>query len=145
MFGGIALVHAEQVAGEQGGLVAAGSGPHFKNGGRVLVLVLRGQQQGDLALQPRQPVLQRLQLVAGHGGHLGIAAGGHLLQLRSLVAGALQRLDRVDHGLQLGVLLAQAHDLLSVGGRAHARLDLAEAVEHLIEPGLGKSQFSRRL
>ena len=27
----------------------------------------------------------------------------------------------------------------AVGGRAHARLDLAETVEHLIESGLGKT------
>ncbi|GAA0616436.1 hypothetical protein GCM10009422_09550 [Brevundimonas kwangchunensis] len=37
------------------------------------------------------------------------------------------------------MLLRQAHDLLPVRGRAHARLHLVEAVEHLIEPGLGKS------
>jgi hypothetical protein len=33
------------------------------------------------------------------------------------------------------VLLGQAHDLGAVGGRAHARLDLAEAVENLVESG----------
>ena len=40
----------------------------------------------------------------------------------------------------LGVLLGQPHDLLSVRGRAHARLHLVETVEHLIEAGLGKLQ-----
>ena len=38
------------------------------------------------------------------------------------------------------MFLAQTHDLARLAGRAHARLDLAEAVEHLIQPGLGQSQ-----
>ena len=66
---------------------------------------------------------------------------GHLLELGALGAGALaRRSDGLGHRLQLGVLLAQAHDLGAVGGRAHPRLHLVEAVEHLVEPGLGKAQ-----
>ena len=67
---------------------------------------------------------------------------GHDLQLGQLLARLRQGLDRVGHRLQLGVLLGQAHDLGAVGGRAHARLHLVEAVEHLVEPGLGQSQGS---
>ena len=51
-------------------------------------------------------------------------------------------LHRLGDRLQLCVLLGQPHDLGPVRGRAHARLDLAEAVEHLVETGLGKSQGS---
>jgi hypothetical protein len=43
------------------------------------------------------------------------------------------------------VLLGQAHDLLTVGGRTHPRLHLVETIEHLIEPGLGQSQGKGRL
>ena len=38
------------------------------------------------------------------------------------------------------MLFRQADDLLTIAGRAHPRLHLVEAVEHLIEPGLGQSQ-----
>src|SRR6202012_3107799 len=48
---------------------------------------------------------------------------------------ALQRLPGVHHRLQLGVLLRQLDDLGAVGGRAHPRLHLAEAVENLFEAG----------
>ena len=41
------------------------------------------------------------------------------------------------------MLLRQAHELLAIGGSAHSRLHLVEAVEHLIEPGLGQSQRKR--
>ena len=41
--GGIALIHAEQVAGEQGRLVAAGAGADLQDGRGVLVAVLGGQ------------------------------------------------------------------------------------------------------
>ncbi len=37
------------------------------------------------------------------------------------------------------MLLGQAHDLGPVRARAHLRLHLVEAVEHLIEPGLGQT------
>ena len=48
---GVALVHAEEVAGEQRRLVAAGAGAHLEDRRGVLVGVARRQQQGQLALQ----------------------------------------------------------------------------------------------
>ncbi len=137
---GVAGVHAEQVAGKDCRLVATGAGAHFQYGRGVFVGVARGQQQGDLALQLRQVRVQGRQLLGGHGGHFGVR--GHGLQVLNLSAGAGQGLHRVGHRLQLSVLLRQTHDLGPVRGRAHARLHLVEAVEHLIETGLGQSQES---
>ncbi|VXB95231.1 hypothetical protein BREVUG8_70089 [Brevundimonas sp. G8] len=136
--GGVAGVHAEQVAGEKSRLVAAGAGAHFQHGRGVLVGVARGQQQGHLAFQARQGFTQDLQLVLRHRRHFGV--GRHGFQVRHLGAGAGQALNRVGHGLQFGMFLGQAHDLGAVGDRAHARFDFVEAVEHLIETGLGQSQ-----
>jgi len=136
---GIALVHAEQVAGEQGGFVAAGPGPDFEDGRGVLVLVLGRQQQGDLALQLRQSEVQGVELVPGEFRHVRITGGKHFLKLGGFIPGPGQGQDRVGHRLQLGMLLGQAHDLGSVCGRAHAGFDLAEAVENLIETGLGQT------
>jgi hypothetical protein len=140
---GVARIHAEQVAGEDGGLVSAGAGADFQHGRGVLVGVARGQQQGDVALHVRQAGVQGVQLVGGHGGHFGIL--GHHRQVHDLGPHLCQRRDGVGDRLHLGVFLRQAHDLLTVGGRAHARLHLMEAVEHLIEPGLGQSQGRGRL
>mgnify|MGYP007028421615 CR=1 FL=1 len=67
-------------------------------------------------------------------------ASRSLAQVADLLAGAGQVVDGVDHGLQLGVLLGQAHDLGPVGRGAHAGLHLVETVEHLIETGLGQTQ-----
>ncbi|MND86557.1 hypothetical protein D3C80_785280 [compost metagenome] len=138
--GGVARIHAEQVAGEDGRLVPAGAGAHFQHGRGVFVSIARGQQQGDLAFQLGQTRVQGLQFVGGHGGHFRVR--GHGLQVLDLGASASQGLHRVGHGLHLGVLLRQTHDLGAVRRRAHAGLHLMEAVEHLIEPGLGQSQGS---
>ena len=135
--GGIALVHAKKVPREQGRLVAAGARAHLQDGRGVLVLVLGRQQQGHLPLQPGQPVLQRVQLLPGQGRHLGVAALGHGLQFGRFAPHPLQLAHRLHHRLQLGVLLGQTHDLRPIRSRPHPRLDLAIAVEHLFETGLG--------
>jgi len=136
---GVALVHAEEIAREQRRLVAASAGAHFQDGRGVLVLVARGQQQGDLALQVRQLLLQPLQFVARQLRHLRIVGGRHGLQIGAFGSRLRQRLHEVGHRLQLGVFLGEAHDLGAVAGRAHARFHLAEAVENLVETGLGES------
>ena len=71
-------------------------------------------------------------------GHLGVARLEHLLQVGAFAADIGQALDGFGDRPQLGVFLAEPHDLLSLGGRAHARLDFVEAIEHLIESALGK-------
>ena len=136
--GGVTGVHAEQVAGEQGRLVATGACADFQHGRGVLVGVTRGQQQGDAALHLGKGVLQNLQLIGGHLRHLGVS--GHGLEIGHLGPRPRQRHDGVGDGLHLRMLFRQTDDLLAVAGRAHARLHLVEAVEHLIEPGLGQSQ-----
>ena len=47
---GVAAVHAEQVGGEQGGLVAAGAGAHLEDGALVVGGVLRQQMHAQLLL-----------------------------------------------------------------------------------------------
>ena len=51
LLGGVALVHAEQVAGEQRGLVAAGAGADFQDGVVIVHRVLRDQRQMDLLFE----------------------------------------------------------------------------------------------
>ncbi len=134
---GITLVHAEQIAGEEGGLVAAGSGPDLQDRGGVLVPVARRQQQRHLVLEVGQAQHEVVELLAGQRRHLGIVAAKHLLQARCLGAGAGQFLHGVSHGPQLGVLLGQSHDLGPIGRGAHARLHLVKTIEHRLQLGLG--------
>ena len=72
---GVALVHAQEVAGEQRGLVAAGAGADLQD--RVLVVgrVLGQQQQPHLPLQLRQPRLERPPLGLDQIAHLPVGAG----------------------------------------------------------------------
>ena len=102
--GGVALVHAEQVAGEERRLVAAGPGPDLEDGRGVLVPVPGRKQERDLAFKRRQAGLQGLQLVPGEGGHVRVARDSHFLQFRRLRPCLLQGADRFDHRLQFGVL-----------------------------------------
>ncbi len=136
---GVALVHAEQIAGEQRRLVPAGAGAHLQDDRGVLVLVAGRQQQGHVALEIGQAGVQPPQLLGGEGGHVGVVRAGHLRQLGGFSPGAAQPLHRVGDRLQLGVFLAQSGDLGAFGGRAHARFHLVEAVEHGIEFGLGQT------
>ena len=136
---GVALVHAEEIAGEEGRLVAARAGAHLEDGRGVLVGVPRGEQQGQRSRSssagarraprgPRAPVRP-----SPRRRRVAIAS-------RSSRSGArpLEPPDRLGDRPQLGVLLAQPHDLRPSAGRAHARLDLAKAIEHLFETGLGE-------
>ena len=73
--GGVALVHAEQVAGEQRGLVAAGAGADFQDRVVLVHRVLRQQRQPDLAARALAPGLQRGLLGFRQLAHLGIGRG----------------------------------------------------------------------
>ncbi len=134
----IALVHAEEIAREKRRLVAAGAGAHFEDGGGVLVLVLGREEEGHGALSLRQGFGKGVQFGAGERGHLRIAAFRHFLQIGAFGANLGERLHRLRHRLQLRILLAEPDDLGAVAGGGQARLHLTEAVEHLIEFGLGQ-------
>ena len=92
--GGIALVHAEQVAGEQRRLVAAGAGADFEDGVLLVGGILRQQQELDV-------VLQRLDALARAPGssasasarisRVGRLVGEHRLEIGELVFGGAQR------------------------------------------------------
>ena len=113
---GEVLVHAEQVAGKDGGFVAAGAAADFHHGILAVVGVGRNEEELDLLL---------------HFGELGLNIGhffaGHLLEvlvlfvhedvlgLRQLVHQAFVFQPGGDDGLQLLVILVQLHELLHIG------------------------------
>ncbi len=114
---GVALVHAEQLGGEQRGLVAAGAGAHLEDGVARVGLVARQQQQLHLALQPGQTVLQRRVLALCHGAHFRIRLGvDQLLQVGQLRPCAFQLLDLGHDRAEVGIFLRQAREFAGVAG-----------------------------
>ena len=86
----------------------------------------------------RQRFGKGVQFAAGQRGHFRVAALGHFHEVGAFGAGFGERLHRLGDRLQLGVFLAEAHDLSPVTGRGHAGFHLVEAVQHLVEFRLGK-------
>ena len=62
---GVARVHAEQIAGEDRGFVAAGAGAHFEEEVGVVAFVLRDQQHVELAVELVAFAFERGDLVVG--------------------------------------------------------------------------------
>ena len=136
---GKALVHAQQVAGEQRRLVAAGAGADFEHRGALVGGVARQQLDRQRALGLGQlladflGLMRRQLLELGLGGGVGGEAGQHL-QLGAQPAHlARRRGDRLD----LRIFLGQAHELVGREvGRGHRlgqlmllRLDRDDPVE----------------
>ena len=72
LLGGEALVHAEEVAGKQRRLVAAGAGADLDDHVALVHGVLGKERKLDLLLEPRTPLFERRLLGARHGAHLGV-------------------------------------------------------------------------
>ena len=96
---GEALIHAEQVAGEQRGLVAAGAGADFEHDAALVHRVLRQQRDADLLLQRHALLLERGPLDFRKLAHLGI--GRRIGD---------QRIDVLDLGLRRAIGLHRVDD-----------------------------------
>ena len=132
----IALVHAEQVAGEQRRLVTARARTHFQNSRGIFIGVARREQQRHLAFELRQSGIERGNFVTRQGRHFLVVRFHHLREIAAFSPGIGQMGDRIGDRLEFSVLLAEAHDLGPLGGRAHAGLDFTEAIEDLVKSGL---------
>src|SRR5690606_6212994 len=83
---GVAGVHAQQVAGEDRGLVAAGAGADLQVRAAVVARIARYQQRHELFLERVQAGLSRGDLLLGQVAQLGVVA--HLLRRLEVGAGA---------------------------------------------------------
>ena len=89
---GEALVHAEQVAGEQRGLVAAGAGADFDDDVALVHRVLGQKRKPQLLDDPLALVGERAALVVGHLAHRGCrSAGSAISASRSASSAATSR------------------------------------------------------
>ncbi len=132
LLGGIAFVHAEQVAREQRRFVPARPGADFQHGGLVVGTVARKHGDGEFMLRCGQALAQCGQFFFGHGLHLGI--GEHLLEARDLLARGFHLRRHAGDRLQLGIVAACLDELVALQrARRHARLELGEAMGDLVE------------
>ncbi len=127
--GGVARVHARQVAREQGGFVAARAGADFDEGVALVVGVFGQQQALQLVLQLHQFGLCGVDFLLRHLGHVGVFQ--HLpragqVGLTLLVAGVAAR----DLG-DLGMLARNAAVLLHVRHDVFAREQEVEFLQAL--------------
>ena len=101
-------VHAEQLAGEERRLVAAGAGADFEDDVLLVVRVLRYEQNLQLGDQGVAPRVQRLELFLRQLAHVGVARRGELFGAADVVGDApvfTVFLDqRLDVGQRLGEL-----------------------------------------
>src|SRR5262247_2725151 len=118
--GRIAFVHAEQIAGEERGLVAAGAGADFENDVALVHRVLGNKRQPELPLERRAFLLELRLLGGGHRAHFGIGCrvGDERIEARDLGGDGAIVVHRLDDGSELGELARE----LDVGlGRHRAR------------------------
>ena len=118
LLGGIALVHAEQVAGEQRRLVAAGAGADFEDDVALVHRVLGDEREAHLLLQrrraaPRAPGFSAsaIERISAIGRRIGDQARrARRARLRRAIG-----LHRLDHRRELGEFARQ----LDVSLRRH--------------------------
>src|SRR5215469_5192863 len=88
---GIARLHAVEIAGEDRGLVAAGSGPHLEEDVALIARIAGQQQLAQLELFGLERARQERELLAAESAHAGISVCLQLarrlqITLESLVA-----------------------------------------------------------
>ena len=138
---GIARVHAEQVGGKQGGLVAAGAGAHFEEDVALVVRVFRQQQPLQFALQRIDPRVGIGQLGFGQFAHVRV--GQQLARGGNVGFGLAEGQVLLDHRGQLGVFarqLAVVVDVVGHGRRAQQTGHFIESVGKLCQSG-GNGRF----
>ena len=107
--GGKALIHPEQVAGEQRGLVAAGAGADFQHDVAVVHGILGQQRDADLLRQLGAAFHQPLALGLGHAAHLGVRGGVRYQRIDAgqFGIGGAVGFDGVDQRIEFGKLAGE--------------------------------------
>ena len=114
LFGREALVHAEEIAGEQRGFVAAGAGTNFDDNVALIHRVLRQQREADVLPKFFQPLYDLRLFGFRHAPHfrIGRAVLDHGVEVAELRFSRAIRFDRIDHGPKLRVFAREAHECL---------------------------------
>ena len=112
---GIVLIHAEEVAGKDRRLVAAGTAADFHDGVLAVVGIGRDEQKFDVLLHVGQFAFDFGNLLAGHVLEVGIAlVHEHVLRRGQVIHGLLVLKTGLDDRFQLLVVLVKLHVALHV-------------------------------
>ena len=96
----MAQVHASKIAGEEGRLVATGTGPDLDERTALVVRVTRQQRGLELEAQRLDVRPGRLHFFLRHLGHVSLDVGGveHLLRRREIAFALLKARGSARHG-----------------------------------------------
>jgi hypothetical protein len=137
----VALVHAEDLGGEEGRLLAARPCPDLQQHVLLVVGILGDEQRRDLGVQRVAPRFESAQLLMGHLAHVGVRLRpDHLLDLGQLAERRLVGAVAVHDGGDLPRLARQ----LLVGGRVPRHVGIGHLRLDLGEPGLDVLQLFER-
>ena len=137
---GVALVHAEELGGEERRLLAAGAGAHFEDGVALVGLVLGQQHEPHLALELGEPLVERGQFASGERTHLGIGLAGERRQVVALGARGLEGRDLLDERREVAVFLRQLGEVAAQPRRVGERGgELGMAPHQFVEPALQRA------
>ena len=132
---GIALIHAEQIAGEQRRFLAAGAGAEFEDGALLVGGVLRQELHFELPLELVDLRVERAKLRFRQRRHLGIGGGivDQLLQVGALGDRLAQRIDGGDDRVELGEFAGQPHIAVLIGAPGKRALHGLPTGDELVE------------
>ena len=121
---GVALIHAEQIGGEQRGLLAAGPGAHLEDGALLVGGVLGQQLHLQLTLELLDLGIERSDLLLGERRHVGLRGRivDQVLKTLTLAERRAERVDRRHDGIELGELAGEPHIGLLIGATGERAL-----------------------
>ncbi len=125
---GVARVHAEEVAGEERALVAAGAGADLEEQVLLVVGIARQQHALHLVLERGRAATPGAHLLLGELAHRRVAR--HVGGRGDVLAGLAPRAVRLDHGLDLRAFLGEpavAVEVVDHAGIGEPRVDLLQA------------------
>ena len=136
------LVHIEQVAREEGRLVAAGAGPYLHLHVLAVLRILGYERDFYLLLYLRLQGFVLSQLLTRHLPHVGIALVGHdVLGLLYGVEATDVAFACVHDVAEVLVLLGELHEPLLVG----YHLRVGDERRHFLEPALKPLEFLQNI
>ena len=113
---GVAGIHAEKIAGENAGLVAAGAGADFDDDVFVVVGILGDKQQLQFALDLLLAGGELAFLFLGHVAHVGVfGLDDHLARAGEVLFDLLELAVLVDDLFEFGVLFGELLEARGIG------------------------------
>ena len=130
--GRVALIHAEQIPGEQRGFRTASARAYLDNGGAIIGLVLGQEHQLHPPFEIFETFAQFFGFRLRHLAHLRVEIGvsQHLDGTFAFASRGTILAYSSDYRRQFGVLGRQRHVSLSIRPLGHARLDLGQPRDH---------------